>query len=82
MSAWGDTLTEQLAHDILMDQQHPVGTVLDTARAGRAPSRSSGSGLPSSASPPGETAEKRHHVDYSLASSTTSFATATRFRLT
>ncbi|MFI5393692.1 MAG: patatin-like phospholipase family protein [Myxococcota bacterium] len=22
MSAWGDTLTEQLAHDILMDQQH------------------------------------------------------------
>jgi len=21
MSAWGDTLTEQLAHDILMDQQ-------------------------------------------------------------
>jgi hypothetical protein len=24
MSAWGDTLTEQLAHDILMDQQQPL----------------------------------------------------------
>jgi hypothetical protein len=31
----------------------PPGAVLDTARAGRAPSRSSGSGLPSSASRPG-----------------------------
>jgi hypothetical protein len=28
MSAWGDTLTEQLAHDILMDQQHLVGPPL------------------------------------------------------
>jgi hypothetical protein len=32
----------------------PPGAVLDTARAGRAPSRSSGSGLPSSASPLGK----------------------------
>jgi hypothetical protein len=35
-----------------------VGTVLDTARARRAPSRSSGSGPPSSASPPWERTEK------------------------
>jgi len=42
----------------------PPGAVLDTARAGRAPSRSSGSGLPSSASPLGkETAE--NYIDYS-----------------
>ena len=28
MSAWGDTLTEQLAHDILMDQQHGIPAAL------------------------------------------------------
>ena len=28
MSAWGDTLTEQLAHDILMDQQQAVDMAL------------------------------------------------------
>jgi len=31
MSAWGDTLTEQLAHDILMDQQHRVAVPLTPA---------------------------------------------------
>ena len=30
MSAWGDTLTEQLAHDILMDQQHSRKPALDS----------------------------------------------------
>ena len=30
MSAWGDTLTEHLAHDILMDQQHRRGAVFST----------------------------------------------------
>ena len=49
------------------------GTVLDTARAGRAPSRSSGSGPTFVRQPPWggtggtrETAEKGHCVDYSL----------------
>ena len=44
------------------------GTILDTARARRAPSRSSGSGPPSSASPPlGETTEKGLYVSCPLA---------------
>jgi len=44
----------------------PNEAVLDTARAGRAPSRSSGPWRPSSASPLGNggTAEKGHYVDY------------------
>ena len=33
MSAWGDTLTEQLAHDILMDQQQTSTWTLDGADA-------------------------------------------------
>ena len=43
-----------------------MGTILDTARARRAPSRSSGSGPPSSASPLGETTEKGLYVSYAL----------------
>ena len=41
-----------------------AGSVLDTAHAGRAPSRSSGSRLPSSASPLGKR-PKGHYVDFS-----------------
>ena len=46
-------------------RQGSSGAVLDTTRAGRAPSRSSRSGLPSSRHPWMETAEKGHYVDYS-----------------
>jgi hypothetical protein len=46
----------------------PPGAILDTARAGRAPSRSSGSGLTLSAgplrSPPGKRPRRGHYVDY------------------
>src|SRR5439155_13301144 len=50
----GRALPRHLRTPTSSARRGPPGAVLDTARAGRAPSRSSGSGLPSSASPLGK----------------------------
>ena len=54
IGASGASLTPHLRTPKSRARRRPPGAVLDTARAGRAPSRSSGSGLTSSASPLGK----------------------------